>query len=110
MAGWATPTWVARQRLRLALLFQMSYPGAPTVYYGDEVGLAGGDDPYNRAPYPWADQGGQPDLALHADIKRLIALRQAHPVLRRGELLAPLHVDAHLIVLERRLGDGPAAA
>ena len=49
-------------------------------------------------------------MALHADIKRLIALRQAHPVLRRGELLAPLHVDAHLIVLERRLGDGPAAA
>ena len=49
-------------------------------------------------------------MALHADIKRLNALRQAHPVLRRGELLAPLHVDAHLIVLERRLGDGPAAA
>ncbi len=100
----------ARQRLRLALLFQMSYPGAPTVYYGDEVGLAGGDDPYNRAPYPWADQGGQPDLALHADVKRLIALRQAHPVLRRGELLAPLHVDGHVIVLARRLGEGPAAA
>ena len=100
----------ARQRLRLALLFQMSYPGAPTVYCGDEVGLAGGDDPYNRAPYPWADQGEQPDMALHADIKRLIGLRQAHPVLRRGVLLAPLHVDAHLIVLVRRLGDGPTAA
>ena len=110
VAGWATPTWVARQRLRLALLFQMSYPGAPTVYCGDEVGLAGGDDPYNHAPYPWADQGGQPDRALHAELKRLIGLRQAHPVLRRGELLAPLWVDEHLIVLARRLGDGPTAA
>ena len=100
----------ARQLLRLALLFQVSYPGAPTVYCGDEVGLAGGDDPYNRAPYPWADQDEQPDMALHADIKRLIGLRQAHPVLRRGVLLAPLHVDAHLIVLVRRLGDGPTAA
>lgn len=37
-------------------------------------------------------------------------LRQAHPVLRRGELLAPLHVDGHVIVLARRLGEGPAAA
>ena len=101
---------LARQRLRLALLFQMSYPGAPSVYYGDEVGLAGGDDPYNRAPYPWADQGGQPDKALHAEVKRLIGLRQAHPVLRRGELLAPLLVDEHLIVLARRLGNGPTAA
>ena len=100
----------ARQRLRLALLFQMSYPGAPSVYYGDEVGLAGGDDPYNRAPYPWADQGGQPDLALHAELKRLIGLRQTHPVLRRGELLAPLWVDEHLIVLARRLGEGATAA
>jgi len=103
----------AKQRLRLALLFQVSYPGAPAVYYGDEVGLTGGDDPYNRAPYPWADEGGAPDLALLADFKRLIALRQQHPVLRRGTLLAPLLVDDWVIVLARRLataaGSGPAA-
>src|SRR6202008_3880095 len=38
---------LAKQRLRLAVFFQMTYPGAPTIYYGDEVGVAGGDDPYN---------------------------------------------------------------
>lgn len=96
---------LAKQRLRLALLFQMSYPGSPTVYYGDEVGLGGGEDPDNRRPYPWADQGGQPDEALLGDFKRLIALRQQLPVLRHGQLLAPLLVDEHVIVLARRDGD-----
>ncbi len=94
----------AKQRLKLALFFQMTYPGAPTVYYGDEVGVSGGDDPYNRAPYPWADQGGQPDLALRAEFKRLIALRHAHPVLRRGSVQAPLLADRHVVVQLRRLG------
>lgn len=100
---------LARQRYRLAVLLQMSYPGAPAVYYGDEVGLGGGDDPYNRAPYPWADAGGQPDLALEDEFRRLIALRRAHPVLSMGTLLAPLHVDAQAMVLARRLGEGAAA-
>jgi len=87
------------------VLFQMVYPGAPTVYYGDEVGLNGGDDPMNRKPYPWADEGGQPDLALLADFKRLIRLRNEHPVLRRGSLSAPLFADEHVLVWLRRLGD-----
>lgn len=94
----------AKLRLRLALLFQMSYPGAPTIYYGDEVGVAGGDDPFNRAPYPWADEGGQPDEALLAEFRRLVQLRQQHPVLRHGSLSAPLHLDAHSIVLLRQDG------
>ena len=92
---------LAKQRLKLAVLFQMTYPGAPTVYYGDEVGVTGGDDPYNRATYPWADLGGQPDTALLAEFKRLIKLRHDHAVLRRGSLGAPLHVDKHVIVLLR---------
>ena len=92
----------AKQRLRLAVLFQMVFPGAPTVYYGDEVGVTGGDDPYNRATYPWADLGGQPDTALLADFKRLIKLRRDHAVLRRGSLDAPLLLDDHLIVLLRQ--------
>ena len=95
---------LAKQRLKLAVLFQMTYPGSPTVYYGDEVGVTGGDDPYNRATYPWADLGGQPDAALLASFKQLIALRHAHPVLRRGSLDAPLFADANVLVLARRLG------
>lgn len=96
---------LAKQRLQLAVLFQMSYPGSPTVYYGDEVGVGGGDDPYNRATYPWADLGGQPDEALLASFKQMIAMRHQHAVLRRGSLDAPLLADANVLVLARRLGD-----
>ena len=95
----------AKQRLRLAVFFQMTYPGAPAVYYGDEVGVTGGEDPFNRAPYPWADKGGKPDQALLADFKALIKLRKDHPVLRHGSIDAPLYLDEHVIVLVRRLGD-----
>jgi glycosidase len=95
---------LAKQRLRLAVFFQMTYPGAPTIYYGDEVGLGGGDDPYNRAPYPWADEGGQPDDALLTDFKRLVKLRHDLPVLRHGTLDAPLHADDQVVVLARQSG------
>lgn len=94
----------AKRKLRLATLVQMTLPGSPTVYYGDEVGLSGGDDPYNRMPYPWADQGGQPDLVLRADFKALLQLRQKHAVLRRGVLQAPLFSDGHAVVLMRQHG------
>jgi glycosidase len=79
----------------------MSLPGSPTIYYGDEVGLTGGDDPYNRMPYPWADLGGQPDMALRADFKALLQLRQDKEVLRRGVLSAPLVSTANSMVLTR---------
>ncbi|RZU01994.1 glycoside hydrolase family 13 protein [Rivibacter subsaxonicus] len=92
---------LAKRRLRLATLFQAIFPGSPAIYYGDEVGVGGGDDPYNRATYPWPDRGGRPDLALEADVKRLLAMRKAHPVLRHGSLDAPLLLDEHLIVLAR---------
>jgi len=106
--GWtdnASPEAItlAKRRYRMALLFQMTFPGSPAVYYGDEVGVTGGDDPYNRATYPWTDEGGKPDEAMLAEFKRLIALRHAEPVLRRGSLEAPLFTDAHAIVLARRL-------
>ena len=99
---------LAKQQLRLAVFFQMIYPGAPTIYYGDEVGVTGGEDPYNRATYPWADKGGKPDLALHADFKTLIKMRNDHPVLRHGTLDAPVYIDDNVIVLVRRLGSAIA--
>jgi glycosidase len=99
---------LAKQRLRLAVFFQMIYPGAPAIYYGDEVGVTGGEDPYNRATYPWADLGGKPDLALLADFKTLIKMRKDHAVLRHGTLDAPLYIDDNVIVLMRRLGSATA--
>lgn len=94
---------LAKQRLKLAVFFQMTFPGSPAIYYGDEVGVTGGEDPYNRATYPWADRGGQPDLALLADFKTLTRLRREHAVLRRGSIDAPLLIDDHVIVLARQL-------
>ena len=96
---------LAKNRLRLAVFFQMIYPGAPTIYYGDEVGVTGGEDPFNRATYPWADLGGKPDTALFADFKRFIKMRNDHAVLRRGSINAPIHIDSHVIALLRQLGE-----
>ena len=107
VAGQATPDQVAlaKQKLRLAVFFQMTYPGSPAIFYGDEVGVTGGPDPMNRGTYPWADRGGHPDNALLADFRRLTKLRHDLPVLRHGQLLAPLYVDSHVVVLARRDAD-----
>ena len=94
----------AKERLLLAVFMQMSYPGAPTIYYGDEVGVTGGDDPYNRATYPWTDEGGEPDMALHARFKALIAMRHTHEVLRRGAIVSTQAQSDAVVVHLRRLG------
>lgn len=96
---------LAKQRLRLAVFFQMTFPGAPAVLYADEAGVTGGDDPFNRVTYPWADLGGKPDAILLADYRKLIRMRHEHAVLRHGSIDAPIHLDEHLIVQLRRDGD-----
>lgn len=68
----------------LATLFQMTYPGAPSIYYGDEIGLEGGHDPGCRAGFPWDESLWDRDL--RQQVERCIALRKAHPALRRGSL------------------------
>ncbi|PWD51257.1 hypothetical protein C8046_11925 [Serinibacter arcticus] len=97
----ATTIEQAKQRLRLAVFFQMTFPGTPAVYYGDEVGVTGGEDPQNRRTYPWADEGGSPDESLLADYQELIAMRHDNDVLRRGSIDAPIYLDEDLIVLAR---------
>ena len=69
--------------LRLATLFQMTYPGAPSIYYGDEIGLTGGHDPANRGAFPWHQTDSWNTELLH-EFQRLIALRHERPSLRRG--------------------------
>lgn len=86
----------AVKKLKFSLLFQMIYPGAPSVYYGDEVGVTGGEDPYNRGPYPWTDKGGKPDNILLAEIKSVIKLRNDNPILRRGTIV-PIYQDESVI-------------
>ncbi len=73
----------APTRLRAATLFQMTMPGAPSIYYGDEVGLTGGEEPQSRGAFPWHDEDGwdRDTLQLTTDLANL---RRAHPALRRG--------------------------
>jgi len=71
------------ERLRLALLFQFTIPGAPSVYYGDEVGVSGGQDPDNRRAFPWNEQDSWDQKTL-AQVKELARLRHAYPALRYG--------------------------
>ncbi|MBR2382882.1 MAG: alpha amylase C-terminal domain-containing protein, partial [Anaerotignum sp.] len=68
--------------LREAVLLQMTWLGAPTVYYGDEAGVAGWTDPDNRRTYPW----GKEDHELIAFHKEAISLRKKNSVLRHGSL------------------------
>jgi glycosidase len=70
--------------VRLAVLLQMTLPGAPCVYYGDEIGIEGGNDPDCRRSFPVGTAGR--DEALRATFRDLIALRHAHPALRADGL------------------------
>ena len=71
----------AKARLKLAALMQMTMPGVPSIYYGDEAGLEGYRDPYNRKTYPW----GREDKDLLAHYRKIIALRNDHDALRTGD-------------------------
>jgi cyclomaltodextrinase len=53
MARFITLARGDKRALKLATLFQMIYPGAPSIYYGDEIGMTGGHDPANRGAFPW---------------------------------------------------------
>jgi len=65
-----------------AVVFQMTWPGAPTIYYGDEAGLMGWTDPDNRRPFPW----GNEDKLLTELHRELINLRKEYPVLKHGSV------------------------
>ena len=82
-------------------MFQMTYTGAPSIYYGDEIGLPGGHDPFNRAAFPWSSSEWDSEL-LH-EFQRLIAFRKSRASLRRGgyrTLLAEGSVHVHLRELD----------
>ena len=68
--------------LRLGWMFIFTCPGAPCIYYGDEIGMDGGADPECRKAFPWEPEKWNLDLQQY--VKRLISLRKAHPALRRG--------------------------
>jgi len=102
---------LAQGKLRqmIASLIQFTMPGAPTVFYGDEVGQTGDDDPDDRRTFPWADLGGHPDDSLLTHYKLLAGLRKATPVLTRGDLHMLLADDtAGTLAYGRKMGNQAA--
>lgn len=73
---------INRAVFREAVGVQMTWVGAPTIYYGDEAGLCGFTDPDNRRTYPW----GQEDKELIAFHKEMIRIHKENPVIRTGSL------------------------
>ena len=88
--------------LQLAMLFMFTYPGAPCLYYGDEIGLTGKHDPDCRKGFPWDVSCWNNDLLSYT--KAVIALRIEHTTLRRGSYQR-LHAEERVIVYARKSED-----
>lgn len=73
---------VKKSVLREAVVIQMTWPGAPTIYYGDEAGLCGFTDPDSRRTYPW----GSEDFELIEFHRYIIKMHKKYPVLKTGSL------------------------
>ena len=105
-AAWTLPDdkiGLAKSRFWLATLMQMTFPGVPSIYYGDEAGMQGLSDPCNRGPYPW---GHTDDDALTM-IKNAAGLRRALPFLVDGAVEARALND-DVLSYKRDGGDGQA--
>lgn len=82
------------KRLKLASILQMGYPGAPTIYYGDEAGQTGSKDPDDRRTYPWGNENN--DLINHykkigkirEENKDLFAYGDLHHIYAKGDVMA----------------------
>ena len=72
---------LAEEKLEMAAFLQFMLPGAPSIYYGDEAGMEGSKDPFNRRPYPW----GKENAFLIAYFRQLGALRAKEKALRVGK-------------------------
>ena len=90
------------QRLKLAAAIQYLLPGVPCIYYGDEAGLEGYRDPFNRACYPW----GREDEGLIDWYKKLGKMRREYRgILARGGCRVR-KAEGNLLVLERFIVHG----
>ena len=86
--------------VKLAALVLFTFPGSPTVYYGDEAGMEGFEDPFNRGGYPW----GREDKDLKAWFTRLGSLRGQRRDLRAGTITY-LYANGPLLAFSRELED-----
>lgn len=96
----AAEEYVNEAIMREAVAIQMTWVGAPTIYYGDEAGVCGFTDPDNRRTYPWG-QENQELLNFH---KEMIRIHKEHPALRTGSLNI-LSWDENVLAYGRFLGE-----
>ena len=106
------PTDLEWKRMAQSIAVQMTSPGAPMIYYGDEVGMWGGNDPDDRQPMIWKDLAPyeDPEVKFNQDLfdnyVRLIAIRRHFAALETGFAHTVLAEDArNLLVYSRDLGD-----
>ena len=88
---------LAIQKLCLLVNLQMTFPGVPCIYYGDELGMEGGADPYNRAPYPWGKENDQ----VLKSYRTAIALRKEWNVFVDGNF-KPFSFGDHVFGFTRK--------
>ena len=96
----AAEEYVNEAIMREAVAIQMTWVGAPTIYYGDEAGVCGFTDPDNRRTYPWGHEN-QELLNFH---KEMIRIHKEHPALRTGSLNI-LSWDENVLAYGRFLGE-----
>ena len=90
-----------RDALKLAWLLMCTIPGAPCIYYGDEIGVDGGHDPDCRKSFPWDERKWDKDLLEYA--RSCIALRTKYVPLRRGDYKR-VHADGEVLAYSRSYG------
>ncbi|HET8784402.1 MAG TPA: glycoside hydrolase family 13 protein [Candidatus Limnocylindrales bacterium] len=91
-----------RDAMRMAVLLQAMLPGAPCIYYGDEIGLTGGNDPANRGAFPWDAERW--DHELRDFTRAVLAQRRAQQAIRHGAT-AVAGAFGSAIAIERRLDE-----
>lgn len=90
----------AEERLLMAAFLQYTLPGSPSLYYGDEAGMEGHKDPFNRRTYPW----GRENRMLLEYYRQLGQMRKDHEALRLGDIEFTYATD-HRLAFTRRYGE-----
>ncbi len=88
------------RKLMLAAIFQLTFQGAPCIYYGTEIGIEGGEDPDCRRTFPWEESDW--NMEVYRYLRKLIHLRREYPALRRGSFVW-LENEEGILAYERRL-------
>jgi 4-alpha-glucanotransferase len=99
--------FLGEKLLRLAMMIQFTYPGTPSVYYGDELAMEGYSDPFNRRTFPWRIIE-EDSSELRKWLRELIRFRKMHPLIKTG-FLTYENAKTNLIAYRRFYIDGKDA-